>query len=321
MRVKRAILVPAVLAVLAAPWSLAQVRHWADINNHPPIVQTEGRPPVLVNEDTVRTAREVAAHSTEPVNWTNAPGFTKDVFTFARIIYSYGKGPRISDSASPWGWITDFPDSDLNLSYRLQAVTSMKVDPDGRVLKLTDPALTDYPWIYVVEPGRMVLKDEEVPILRRYLLNGGVLMADDFWGGKQWDNFEYEIHRAMPGRSFVDLPKEHPIFHCVFDITAPLNQLQTPNLGQGMRSLIPGSADFGITWEYNHDDYTRTGARDLHVRAMLDDQGRIMVIATHNCDNGDGWEMEGENQQFFDEFSAKRAYPLGINILFYLMTH
>jgi len=59
----------------------------------------------------------------------------------------------------------------------------MKVSPDGRVLGLADPALFDYPWIYMVEPGSLLLRDEEVPILRRYLLNGGVLMADDFGGG------------------------------------------------------------------------------------------------------------------------------------------
>jgi hypothetical protein len=59
----------------------------------------------------------------------------------------------------------------------------------------------------------------------------------------------------------------------------------------------------------------------MHVRAILDDKGRIMVIATHNTDNGDSWEREGEDDWFFHEFSEKRGYPLGINIIFYLMTH
>ncbi len=47
----------------------------------------------------------------------------------------------------------------------------------------------------------------------------------------------------------------------------------------------------------------------------------MMVLATHNCDNGDGWEREGENEDDFHLFSEKRAYPLGINVLFYLMRH
>jgi hypothetical protein len=316
----------AAVATLAASFCAAQnwARHpshrWPDINDHPPIVFTEGRD--VVNEDTVRTAREIASHSTGTPNWTNAPGFEKDVFTFVRIIYKYGKGPRISGSASPWGWITDYPDSDLNLSYRLQQMTSLKVDPDGRVLKLSDPVLFDFPWIYMVEPGRMQLRDEEVPILRKYLLNGGALMADDFWGQKQWDNFEYEIKRVLPEREWTELPLTHPLFHCVFDIKVPnKNKLQTPNSFQGSHSLIPGDPDYGMTWEYYHDDYTPSGAKDMHVRAMLDDKGRIMAIATHNCDNGDSWEREGEDDGFFHEFSEKRGYPLGINIIFYLMTH
>ena len=89
-----------------------------------------------VNQDTVRTARETAPHSVDWPTWTNAPGFEKDVFTYARIIFKSQPG-----RPSWLGWVNDYPDSDLNLSYRLHALTSLRVDPDGRVLKLTDPAL------------------------------------------------------------------------------------------------------------------------------------------------------------------------------------
>ena len=56
----------------------------------------------------------------------------------------------------------DWPDSDLNFSYRLQQLTSLKVNPNGVIVRLTDPALFDYPWIYLVEPGDMSLTEEEV---------------------------------------------------------------------------------------------------------------------------------------------------------------
>ncbi len=271
----------------------------------------------LPQYETCYTAREVPSHSTGTPDWTNSAGFEKDVFTFARI--RCDRTPYGSWSAGEW-WV-DFPDSDLNLSFRLQQMTSMKVDPDGRVLNLTDKELSGYPWIYMVEPGRLLLKIEEVPILRKYLLNGGVLMADDFWGEKQWEGFNREIKRVLPEREFVELPMEHPLFHCVFDLKGPKNKLQTPNVGTGEESLDPDWPEYGVTWEKRHEDYTREGAKDMHVRAILDDQGRIMVIATHNCDNGDGWEREGEHEGFFHEFSEKRAFPLGINIIFYLMTH
>jgi hypothetical protein len=260
--------------------------------------------------ETCRTAREIPSHSTGTPNWTNAPGFERDVFTFARVRRDRLPFGRRPSRAAPWH--TDFPDSDLNLSFRLQQMTSLKVDPNGRVLNLTDPELFDYPWIYMVEPGSLLLRDEEVLPLRKYLSNGGVLMADDFWGELQWQVFEHEIRRVLPGRKFVDLPMDHPIFHCVFDLQGPLNRLQTPNIGQGIQS-----EDDHVTWEY-HDGEECT---EVHVRAILDDKGRIMVIATHNTDNGDGWEREGENDYFFHEFSEKRAFPLGINIIFYLMTH
>lgn len=269
--------------------------------------------------ETCRTAREVPSHSTGTPNWTNEPGFEKDTFTFVRI-----RRDRANDCSPTSGqWWTDFPDSDLNLSFRLQQVTSLRVNPDGRVLRLTDPALFDYPWIYMVEPGGLLLRDEEVPILRKYLLNGGVLMTDDFWGEWQWDYFARQIKRVLPDRDFIELPMDHPIFHCVFDLKGPKNNLQTPNVAQGIQSQYDG-----VTWETHPrpGQYSRRGPGaeaciDLHTRAILDDKGRIMVLAVHNCDNGDGWEREGESDYFFHEFSEKRAYPLGVNILFYLMTH
>jgi hypothetical protein len=264
-----------------------------------------------------KTAREVPSHSTGTPNWTNEAGFEKDVFTFTRI-----RRDRAEDCSPTAGhWWTDFPDSDLNLSFRLQQVTSLRVDPDGHVLRITDPELFDYPLVYTVEPGGLLLRDEEVPILRNYLLNGGVLMADDFWGEWQWKYFEKQIKRVLPERQFVDLDMSHPLFHCVFDLKVPMNKLQTPNIRQGEESQYDG-----ITWETHprEGQWSRRGGeecKEMHVRVIYDDKGRIMVIATHNCDNGDGWEREGESDFFFHEFSEKRAYPLGFNIVFYLMTH
>src|ERR1043166_7699564 len=189
-----------------------------------PAIRTEGG--ISVDEDSVRTARETARHSTETPNWTNEPAFDKDVFTFARVIYKFDK----MRSPAWMAWINDYPDSDLNLSFRLQQLTSIKSNPDGRVLKFTDPALFDYPWIYVVKAGRMELRDEDVPLLRKYLLNGGVLMADDFWGDADWRNFEREIKRALPDYQWTELPVTHPIFHCVFDLKGPKNKLQVPSI-------------------------------------------------------------------------------------------
>jgi hypothetical protein len=180
------------------------------------------------------------------------------------------------------------------------------VNPQAQVLSLTDPNLFRYPFIYIVEPGALLFSEAEVEALRRYLRNGGFLMVDDFWGEEEWYNFETEIRRVFPDRAPVELPLDHAIFHCVYDLK---KKPQIPSIGHAF-----GGRHAGITWE-RHD------AKTPHYKAIFDDDGRMMVIICHNTDLGDGWEREGEDPWYFREFSEKYAYPLGINIVTYAMTH
>jgi hypothetical protein len=237
-------------------------------------------------------------------NWTPNREFSHDIFTFVRIRYTSGYGRGFSGG----NWTTDYPDSDLNFSFRLHQLTSMKVDPEGIVLELTNPELFNYPFIYIVEPGRLIFSEEEVKCLRSYLLNGGFLMVDDFWGKAEWDNFYYEIKRVFPDREPVEVPLDHQIFHAVFDLK---EKPQIPSIDQAIRGR-----PYGITWEDHGPD-----SQTPHFRAIYDKNGRMMVFICHNTDLGDGWEREGEDEWFFHEFSEKKAYPLGINIVFYAMTH
>jgi len=76
------------------------------------------------------------------------------------------------------------------------------------------------------------------------------------------------------------------------------------------------------TWEPRHEyRYGVPESKEPHYRAILDDKGRIMVMICHNTDLGDGWEREGEYEYYFREYSEKKAFPIGINIIFYAMTH
>ncbi|HEV8543814.1 MAG TPA: DUF4159 domain-containing protein [Verrucomicrobiae bacterium] len=268
--------------------------------------------------DTAKTARESPFRSGPVPTWTNSLGFEKDAFTFARVRYTR-MNPR--SGGIWWGggfWYSDSPDSDLNLSFRLQQLTSLKSNPDGRFIDLTDKDLTQYPWIYIVEPGLMHFDDEEVTALRAYLLSGGFLMVDDFWGAAQWGNFEREMKRVFPEKSFQDLEIEHPIFHTVFDLKGPKENLQIPNVMIGRRY-----EELHQTWE-NHviePGGPREPCKDIHFRALFDNKDRLMVFACLNTDNGDGWEREGEDETFFRHFSEAIAYPLAINVIFYAMTH
>jgi hypothetical protein len=257
--------------------------------------------------ETYKTPREIPQHSTgedgeiaETPSWTNTPGFEKDVFTFLRI-------KRTRGGWSGGSWWTDTPDADLNLAWRLSTLTSLKVNPDGRFLHLTEKELKDYPFIYMVEPGSLTLDDEEVAVLRKYLLNGGFLWVDDFWGEGEWNNMASELKKVLPEREFVEVPLDHPLYHCVFDIKT---KEMCPNVENGSRQQF--DPDYPI-WE--------KGGRVTHHRAIFDDKGRIMIFATHNTDNGDGWEWEGNNHYYFEHFAEKLAYPLAINVFLYTMTH
>jgi hypothetical protein len=232
--------------------------------------------------------------------WDVDKKFDKDLFTFVRIKYdSYGRG----------GWFVDYRDSELNFSLRLQQLTSMKVNPEPIVLELTDPKLFDFPFIYIIEPGSLVFRPAEVTALRRYLLNGGFLMVDDFWGDDEYYNFYQEIKRVFPDREPAEVPLEHEIFHCVYDLK---EKPQLPSIGQAQ-----AGRSSGVTWEQRYGSDTSIP----HYRAIRDDANRIMVFICHNTDLGDGWEREAEDPWYFEEFSVKKAYPLGINIITYAMTH
>lgn len=232
--------------------------------------------------------------------WEVDKNFKSDLFTFVRVKYSSDDGG--------WGrgggkWAVDFPDSDLNFSYRLQELTALNVDPHGKILELTDDALFDYPFLYLIEPGDMYLSEEEVAGLRKYLLNGGFLMVDDFWGEREWHNFYENIKRVFPEFEPVELDLEHEIFHCVYDLK---QKPQVPSI----HGFYSGRTDDG-----------RPDAQEPHYRGIFDGKNRLMAIICHNTDLGDGWEREGENSEYFKQFSEKWSYPLGINIVTYAMTH
>ncbi len=248
-------------------------------------------------------ARDASDRNGVP-EWAVDPAFKKDLFTFVRVRYgSAGYGRRRGGD-----WATDYPDSDLNFSFRLQQLTALKVNPEPIVLELTDEKLFDYPFLYMIEPGRLSFSEEEVVALRRYLLNGGFLMVDDFWGDDEYQNFYDEIKRVFPEPA--QEPQELDVTHEIFRAVYPLKEKpQVPSIHAAIRG------DAAMSWERGAD------TREVHYKGIFDDKGRMMVIICHNTDLGDGWEREGEDEWYFREFSEKKAYPMGINIVFYAMTH
>jgi hypothetical protein len=226
--------------------------------------------------------------------------FKQRSFTFVRIKYS-GVG-RMGASI----WASDFPEADRNFTTQFQKAIGLKSDTNGMVMELTDPLLKQQPFIYIVKGGHLHMSDEEVRSLRDYLLGGGFLMVDDFWGEAEWESFSAELRRVFPDRKPVNLPLNHELFNCFYEMR---ERPQVPHVTIGIRSQYTG-----ITW-------SRPDAKEAHYRGLVDDSGRLMAVFCHNTDLGDGWEHPDDDPYYFHEFCAKKAYPMGINIVVYALSH
>jgi hypothetical protein len=140
----------------------------------------------------------------------------------------------------------------------------------------------------------------------------------DFWNAREWQGFAEQMKRVLPDRSWTELGMDHPIFHCVFDLKGPMQWLQVPTMQFWNRSHNPDDPSSSV---HRKDFFRGNGSDRMSVRALHDDKGHIMVVAFHNTDFTDGWEREGEHQDYFEVFSERVSYPLGVNLIVYLMTH
>ncbi len=216
------------------------------------------------------------------------PGWT---FYFTRAIYSSFRGRS---------WSIDYPEADQHFVFGLRRLTSIDAYEHENPIRLDDPGVRRFPFLYMLEVGAMALTAPEVAGLRDYLLAGGFLVVDDFWGSREWANFEHEIHRVLPEYSIVDISADHPILRVFYRID---NLVQVPNVGQGMRG--------GPTWE--RDGYVP------FLKGIFDDDGRLLVVINWNTDLGDAWE-HADNPYYPIKFS-NFAYQMGVNFVIYGMTH
>ena len=230
-------------------------------------------------------------------------------FTICRLMYT-----SVRREASGGGWRTDYPYGEVNLLMRLSELTKTPVSfpagskrPNQWVVRLTDDQLFDCPYAVASDVGTMGLTQPEADRLRLYLLKGGFLWVDDFWGVRAWQQWAGEIAKALPPAEYpiVDVPLSDPIFSTQFVVTA-VPQITNIQFWRGVR---------GTTTSERGEE-----TREPHFRAIRDTKGRIMVVMTHNTDVADSWEREGEDPGFFYQFSPS-GYALGIDVLLYAMTH
>ena len=194
-------------------------------------------------------------------------------FTIARIHYSGGGD-----------WYSD-PSSLPNLLNYLSANTPMKPKSEEVRIKLTDKELTSYPYLYMTGHGNIRLSEEEIIILREFLLRGAFLHADDNYGMNE--SFRREIKRVFPNKDFVELPHEHALFQSYFDF---------PN---------------GLPKVHEHD------GKPPQAFGLFDKE-RIMVLYTFECDLGDGWEDEEVHKD--PREIREKALQMGVNIVYFALT-
>jgi hypothetical protein len=226
-------------------------------------------------------------------------------FHYCRAAY------RVNPAGDGGGWLTDYPLADIDFSIRVSELTRVQVSfdaaqrPNHLIVRLTDDELFQCPFIMMQEVGTLFFSDQDATRLRTYLLKGGFLWVDDFWGSYAWDVWAAQIRKVFPPSEFpiIDLEPDHPIFHTVFDLEG-VPQIPSINFWYGSGSTSERGSD----------------SADVHARGIADQEGRLMVLMTHNTDVSDSWEREGEDPKYFYTFSVK-GYQVAINVLIYAMTH
>jgi hypothetical protein len=219
-------------------------------------------------------------------------------FTFVRVQYDTAPGGYWAGGRP--SWVHGYPLAEENLMRIMNDVSFFNARTDViNVLTLEDPELFKYPVAYLIEVGWWTLSDAGAAALRAYIQKGGFVIVDDFkmlgWRGEMtggWEPFARNMDRVFPGVQFFDMDLAHPIFHAFFEINTLDNFPQAYNAG---RPVFKGV--------YEDNDPSK----------------RLVMIVNYNTDISQFWEWSGRGLRPVDD--TNEAYKLGVNYLFYGMTH
>jgi hypothetical protein len=225
-------------------------------------------------------------------------------FHFCRLLYE-----SVRREAGGLGWSTDYPAADNNFMVRLGQLTTTDTGrwDDGMAgiatVRASDASLFECPFLFASDVGTAGFSGSEVLRLREYLLKGGLLWVDDFWGNQAWRHWTDQIGRVLPDHDIIELTPDHPLFQTFYQVA---EVPQIPSI-QHWRRSGGGTSERGA----------ESAQPAMH--ALIDAHGRPLVIMTHNTDIADGWERETDDPDFFYLFTA-RGYGVGINVAIWAMT-
>jgi hypothetical protein len=199
-------------------------------------------------------------------------------------------------------WTQDYPRADRHFAQALRRLTRISV---RSVEQPVDPDDTDdffnWPWMNAGEMGDWKLTDAQAATVREYLLRGGFLMLDDFWGPEEYARVDEPMKAIFPDRPVVEIDSKDPIFHSVY------------NLDDRFQILGDWCVHFSLQCQQ------RAVGTAAHWMGVYDDKNRLMVMISFNSDIGDAWEWADGPQ--YPEKMAGEAIRIGVNYVVYAMTH
>jgi len=235
----------------------------------------------------------------------------KTEWVFARLMYPqhpnarFGRYSRRYGGALDWreggtSWTQDYPRADRHFALALRRLTRIHVRSVEQPVNLEDgDDVYNWPWLCAGEMGDWKLTVAQAKTLREYLLRGGFLMLDDFWGTEEWERFEESMKLVFPDRPIVEIDDTDAIFHTVYDLND--------------RYQIPGE------WALRRGTTYRNDGAVAHWRGIYDEHGRVMVAMSFNSDVGDSWEWADD--PFYPEKYSALGMRIAVNYVLYSMTH
>ena len=235
----------------------------------------------------------------------------KTEWVFARLMYPPHPFARFSHFGRRFGgeadwregyssWTQDYPRADRHFAQALRRLTRIHVRSVEQPVNLDDgDDVYNWPWLCAGEMGDWKLTNPQAKKLREYLLRGGFLMLDDFWGTVEWERFDESMKLVFPDRPVVEIDNKDPIFHTVYDLDE--------------RYQIAGE------WALRRGTTYRNDGSVAHWQGIYDDKGRLMVAISFNSDIGDSWEWADE-PRYPEKYSAL-GIRIGVNYAVYALTH
>jgi hypothetical protein len=243
----------------------------------------------------------------------------KSEWIFARLMYPQnphsarfgGRGARFGGRDWRQGgtsWTQDYPRADRHFAQALRRLTRLNVRSVEQPVNLDDgDDVFNWPWLAAGEMGDWLLTDAQVAKLRDYLLRGGFLYLDDFWGPDEFASFNETMSRVFPDREIVEIENKDQIFHTVYDLNDRYQILGEWSLGR--------RGGFGGRGGMNN----RVAGTHAEWKGIYDDHNRLMVAMTFNSDVGDSWEW-ADDPEYPEKYSAL-GIRVGVNYVTYALTH